>query len=104
MPEQARGLEIVEAHKDYSSPIHALKIVKMLLRYVPPKYLTGLKTIVLTNSASPSHDTGMPRFFQKHYWYLMPVLYPAAIAYRLATNPKRLFRQIFKRWKRTVDA
>ncbi|MGA8768566.1 MAG: hypothetical protein WB559_16240 [Candidatus Acidiferrales bacterium] len=56
MPEAAPGPQIVEAYKNYTPPFNAAKTVRRLLRYVPPKYLVGLKTVVLTNQQAMSRD------------------------------------------------
>lgn len=48
--------QIVEAYKDYSPPPQVLRIVRVLLRYVPPERLVGLRTVVLTNHAALSRD------------------------------------------------
>jgi len=53
---QPSGPQIVEAYKDYSPPPQVLRIVRVLLQYVPPQHLVGLKTIVLTNHDALSHD------------------------------------------------
>jgi hypothetical protein len=50
------GTQIVEAYKNYLSPFDAAKTVRLLPRYVPPQYVAGLKTIVLTNQQAMSHD------------------------------------------------
>ena len=42
---------IVESYRDSQPPMNFRETVETLLRYVPPKYLIGLKTIVLTNQA-----------------------------------------------------
>lgn len=42
---------IVESYRDFEPPPEFKKSVETLLRYVPRKYLVGLKTIVLTNRA-----------------------------------------------------
>ena len=42
---------IVESYRDFEPPASFKRTVKTLLNYIPPKYLIGLKTIVLTNRA-----------------------------------------------------
>ena len=42
---------IIESYRDFEPPASFRRTVETLLHYVPPKYLTGLKTIVLTNRA-----------------------------------------------------
>jgi hypothetical protein len=56
MPDTSPGPQIVEAYKNYSPPFDVAKTVRILLRYVPAKYLAGLKTIVVTNQQAMSHD------------------------------------------------
>jgi hypothetical protein len=43
--------EIVESYREFEPPPNFKSTVETLLRCVPPKYLIGLKTIVLTNQA-----------------------------------------------------
>lgn len=47
---------IVESYKDYSPPFNARRIVERLIDDVPPKYLGGLKSIVLTNSGKLNYS------------------------------------------------
>lgn len=47
---------IVESYRDFEPPPGFRQTVETLLRYVPPKYLVGLKTIVLTNRAGLTRD------------------------------------------------
>ena len=42
-------VDIIEFYKDYSPPISFKRSAERLLRTVPPKYLVGLATVVLTN-------------------------------------------------------
>ena len=56
MPDVKPAPQIVEAYKDYSPPPQVTRIVRVLLQYVPPEHLVGLRTIVLTNYAALSHD------------------------------------------------
>jgi hypothetical protein len=42
---------VVESYGDFQPPMNFRRTVETLLQYVPPKYLVGLKTIVLTNQA-----------------------------------------------------
>jgi hypothetical protein len=42
---------IVESYRDFEPPSEFRRVVETLLSYVPPKYLIGLKSIVLTNRA-----------------------------------------------------
>lgn len=48
---EANGPTIVESYRDFEPPATFRHSVETLLRYVPPKYLVGLRTIVLTNRA-----------------------------------------------------
>jgi hypothetical protein len=43
---------IVESYRDYSPPPTFRRLVEDLLKAVPPRYLVGLKTIILTNHAA----------------------------------------------------
>jgi hypothetical protein len=45
------GLSIVESYRDFEPPPNFKENITTLLRYVPPNYLIGLRTIVLTNRA-----------------------------------------------------
>jgi len=47
---------IVESYRDFEPRSNFRHDVETLLRYVPPKYLVGLKTIVLTNRAGLTRD------------------------------------------------
>jgi hypothetical protein len=46
------GPTIVENYRDFEPPVGFRNSVETLLRYVPAKYLVGLKSIVLTNRAA----------------------------------------------------
>jgi hypothetical protein len=50
------GPTIVESYRDFEPPSNFRQDVETLLRYVPPKYLVGLKTIILTNRAGLTRD------------------------------------------------
>ena len=56
MTEAAHEVRVIEAYRDYASPFNVAKTVRMLLGYVPAKYLAGLKTVVLMNKGAMSHD------------------------------------------------
>ena len=43
------GPQIVVAFQNYSPPFNAEKAIRCMLRIVPPNYLWGLHSIVLTN-------------------------------------------------------
>ena len=47
---------IIESYRDFDPPPNFRRIVETLLRYVSPRYLVGLKTIVLTNRAALTRD------------------------------------------------
>ncbi|HEX2270017.1 MAG TPA: hypothetical protein VHH35_10795 [Pyrinomonadaceae bacterium] len=47
-----RNFKIVEQYHDYSPPVRVNDAVRLLMRYVPPEHLEGLRRIVMTNSAS----------------------------------------------------
>ncbi|MGH7947421.1 MAG: hypothetical protein ACREF9_20805, partial [Opitutaceae bacterium] len=42
--------EIIENYRDYHPPFDVRAAVRRALRYVPPKYLLNLKSIVLNNT------------------------------------------------------
>jgi hypothetical protein len=48
--------ELVENYRDFEPPAGFRSLVEDLLQSVPPKYLVGLKTIVLTNRDALSRD------------------------------------------------
>jgi len=48
------GPRIVLAFQNYAPPFDAEKAIRRMLRVVPPKFLAGLHTIVLTNAAALS--------------------------------------------------
>jgi hypothetical protein len=50
------GPTIVESYRDFEPPEDFRETVETLLKYVPAKYLVGLKTIVLTNRAALGRD------------------------------------------------
>ena len=175
---------LVEAYRDFEPPANFKQVVETLLAYVPPKYLAGLKTIILTNSSGLSRERrrqktwsrnrkvrlsecggfysratrsspatvslyvdnivrDLPRwmsrppvvrymvpsdvlyheighhihavhkpiheqredvaeewthklwshFLRKHYWYLLPVLYPPALLFKFAKGTKRFLQR-----------
>jgi hypothetical protein len=49
-------IEIKEAYAGYTAPIQVRKAVERLLKWVPASYLAGLRTVVLRNSTSMSHN------------------------------------------------
>jgi len=55
----------VEFYRDYVPPVKLRAIVGDLLKTVPPNYLTGLKTIVLTNQSALSRDERQKKLWQQ---------------------------------------
>lgn len=52
MSKLSEQIKVVEYYRNYSPPFDASKPVRLLLRHVPDKYLTGLHSVTLTNSQS----------------------------------------------------
>ncbi len=50
------GPNIVESYRDFDPPANFRQTIEILLKYVPPKYLAGLKTVVLTNREGLTRD------------------------------------------------
>ena len=50
------GPEIVENYNDFTPPGNFKELLVDLLRAVPPKYLVGLKTVILTNKSALTTD------------------------------------------------
>ncbi len=48
----SEAVPVREAYVAYQPPTHVARTIRMLLRYVPTKYLGGLAEILLTNSGS----------------------------------------------------
>ena len=48
-PVKQTGPMIVENYHDYTPPPKTRETVELLLSYVPPEYLVGLQSIVLSN-------------------------------------------------------
>ena len=48
--------DIVESYRDFEPPQNFRQTIEILIRYVPPQYLVGLKTIVLTNREGLTRD------------------------------------------------
>jgi hypothetical protein len=57
---------IVESYRDFQPPMNFRETVETLLRYVPPKYLIGLKTIVLTNQAGLTSKKRKQRMWSRN--------------------------------------
>src|SRR3989338_1228999 len=49
-------VEITKSYIGYSPPLDLAASIQLLISYVPPQYLTGLKRITLTNSSGLSHE------------------------------------------------
>lgn len=54
--DESVGPEIREFYRDYKPRLEVKEMVKELLATVPPEYLAGLKSIVLTNRSALSRD------------------------------------------------
>jgi hypothetical protein len=59
--------ELVEAYRDFVPPANFKQVVETLLAYVPPKYLAGLKTIILTNSSALSRDQRRQKTWSRNH-------------------------------------
>jgi hypothetical protein len=59
--------EIVEAYRDFEAPANFRQVIETLLAYVPPKYLLGLKTIILTNSSALSRDQRRQKTWSRNH-------------------------------------
>jgi len=62
-----KGPEIVESYRDFEPPRNFRKNVETLLRYVPPKFLIGLKTIVLTNREGLTRNKRRQKVWSRHH-------------------------------------
>lgn len=63
---ELNGPAIVESYRDFLPPANFKKDVETLLRYVPSKYLVGLKTIVLTNRAGLTRNKRRQRVWTRN--------------------------------------
>lgn len=59
--------EIVETYRDYDPPCDVKRIITLLLRYVPPENLVGLKTILLTNREALSRDERLQKTWSRNH-------------------------------------
>lgn len=59
-------LEIKENYRDYTPLNNVKKTIQLLLLYVPNKYLSGIKYIVLTNSKNLSRHEKRQKTLFKH--------------------------------------
>jgi hypothetical protein len=50
------GIIIQDAYRDFVPPVNAQRTVGRLLSGIPGKYVSGIKTMVLTNAGGLSHD------------------------------------------------
>jgi hypothetical protein len=58
---------IVEAYRDYVPPRCVVPIVEDLLKAVPPRYLIGLQTIILTNQAAQPRKRKRQRIWSRNH-------------------------------------
>jgi len=58
---------IVESYRDFEPPPNFRESVETLLRYVPPKYLIGLKCVVLTNRAGLTRNKRRQRVWSRNH-------------------------------------
>jgi hypothetical protein len=56
VPAAEPSTEVTEFYRDYTPQVDATAVTRLLLCYVPPGYLRGLRRIVLTNASGLSHD------------------------------------------------
>jgi hypothetical protein len=61
--------EIVENYKDFEPPERFRTLVDQLLLAVPPHYLAGLKTIVLTNQSALTRDQRRQKIWGRRRMY-----------------------------------
>ena len=77
------GPVIVESYRDFEPPPNFRRLIETLLLYIPPKYLTGLKTVVLTNRAGLTRDKRRQRVWSRNRKILLA---NAAGSYSRATK------------------
>jgi hypothetical protein len=58
--------QVVENYRDFEPPAGFRSLVEDLLESVPPKYLVGLKTIVLTNREALTRDQRRQRVWSRN--------------------------------------
>lgn len=75
--------QVIENYRDFEPPLHLRAEVEQLLRAVPPKYLVGLKTVLLTNRGALTRDQRRQKVFGRKGKY---ALAEARGAYFRATN------------------
>jgi hypothetical protein len=54
--EAESGPRVIEAFQGYTPPFNATKAIRRMLKVVPPKFLWGLHTVVLTNVGALSRN------------------------------------------------
>jgi hypothetical protein len=59
------GIDIRETYNEYSPFINVQNIVERLVAALPPRFLFGLKTIVLTNTSNLNHDRRREKIWYK---------------------------------------
>jgi len=64
-PADTESPVVVEHYRGYAPPVDVQGRVRSLLREVPARYLMGLREVVLTNSASLSHDRRRARTWHR---------------------------------------
>ena len=57
--------QIVENYRDFVPPAWLKKIIEKALDSVPPNYLAGLKTVVLTNKSALTRDQRRQKIWQR---------------------------------------
>jgi hypothetical protein len=62
----ASAPNIVEAYRDYIPPQCVQKMVDELLGAVPPRYLVGLQTIILTNQAAQPRNRKQQKIWSRN--------------------------------------
>jgi hypothetical protein len=75
--------QVIENYRDFEPPLHLRAQVEQLLHAVPPKYLAGLKTVLLTNRGALTRDQRRQKVFGRKGKY---ALAEARGAYFRATN------------------
>jgi hypothetical protein len=63
----ASAPNIVEAYRDYLPPQSVLPMMHDLLKSVPPRYLIGLQTIVLTNQAAQPRKRKRQKIWSRNH-------------------------------------
>jgi hypothetical protein len=58
---------IVEAYRDYVPPQSVRPIIEDLLKTVPPRYLVGLQTIILTNQAAQPRKRQRQKIWSRNH-------------------------------------